>query len=181
MNRDDSLILDMKLDGRPSRYVLGPLACLDLGRFVPYPPPVYLMDETVVKLHPDWLEQIQAGCGHFPQEALVVSGGDTAKTLAKQDRLLLVLEHPQGPLHNNPAELAVRQRVRQRDISFGPRTDDGIAAWDTFNTLNETAKKLGVNFYAYVHDRVADARNMPSLASLIPQRSYSDTQEIVPS
>lgn len=104
-----------------------------------------------------------------------------AKTLDKQERLLLVLDHPEVPLHNNPAELAVRQRVRKRDISFGPRTDDGVAAWDTFNTLNETAKKLGVNFYAYIHDRVSDARKMPSLASLIQQRSYSDMQESAPS
>jgi FtsZ-binding cell division protein ZapB len=43
-----------------------------------------------------------------------------AKTLAKQVRLLVVLDHPDLPLHNNPAELAVRQRVRKRDISFGP-------------------------------------------------------------
>lgn len=103
-----------------------------------------------------------------------------AMTLAKQERLLLVLEHPEVPLHNNPAELAVRQRVRKRDISFGPRTDDGVAAWDTFMTLNETAKKLGVNFYAYLHDRVSDARNLPSLASLIQQYTLSDQQEMVP-
>ena len=103
-----------------------------------------------------------------------------AKTLAKQERLLLVLDHPEVPLHNNPAELAVRQRVRKRDISFGPRTDDGVAAWDTFNTLSETAKKLGVNFYAYIHDRVSDARQMHSLASLIHQDSCSDMQVMVP-
>jgi FtsZ-binding cell division protein ZapB len=103
-----------------------------------------------------------------------------AKTLAKQDRLLVVLDHPEVPLHNNPAELAVRQRVRKRDISFGPRTSDGVAAWDTFMTLNETAKKLGVSFYAYLHDRVSNAREMPRLASLIQQHSYSDTQTMVP-
>lgn len=96
-----------------------------------------------------------------------------AKTLAKQDKLLLVLDHPYLPLHNNPAELAVRQRVRKRDISFGPRTSDGVAAWDTFMTLSETAKKLGVNFYAYIHDRVSDTRRLPSLAALIQQRSAS--------
>ena len=104
-----------------------------------------------------------------------------AMTLAKQERLLLVLDQPQVPLHNNPAELAVRQRVRKRDISFGPRTDDGVAAWDTFNTLNETAKKLGVSFYAYIHDRVSDDREMPSLASLIQQHTYSAAQEMAPS
>ncbi len=92
-----------------------------------------------------------------------------AKTLAKKDRLLTVLDFPHLPLHNNPAELAARQRVRKRDISFGPRTSDGVEAWDTFNTLTETAKKLGVNFYAYIHDRVSQARRMPSLADLIRQ------------
>ena len=98
-----------------------------------------------------------------------------AKSLAKKDRLLTVLDFPHLPLHNNPAELAARQRVRKRDISFGPRTPDGVAAWDTFNTLAETAKrcpepvegKLGVNFYAYLHDRVSGARRLPSLADLI--------------
>jgi hypothetical protein len=92
-----------------------------------------------------------------------------AKTLAKKERLLTVLDFPHLPLHNNPAELAVRQRVRKRDISFGPRTRDGVEAWDTFNTLAETAKKLGVSFYAYIFDRISQARAMPSLASLIRQ------------
>jgi FtsZ-binding cell division protein ZapB len=101
-----------------------------------------------------------------------------AKTRAKQGRLLVVLDHPEVPLHNNPAELAVRQRVRKRDISFGPRTSDGVAAWDTFMTLNETAKKLGVSFYAYLHDRVSDARNLPSLALLIQQHAHSIQQQM---
>jgi len=94
-----------------------------------------------------------------------------AKTLAKKDRLLAVLDQPHLPLHNNPAELAARQRVRKRDISFGPRTREGVAAWDTFMTLSETAKKLGVSFYAYIHDRVSGERCLPSLAALIQQRS----------
>jgi hypothetical protein len=103
-----------------------------------------------------------------------------AKTLAKQERLLTVLEHPQIPLHNNPAELAARQRVRKRDISFGPRTADGVAAWDTFMTLSETAKKLGVSFFAYVHDRISGVRELPSLASLIQQQALLDQQAMVP-
>ena len=96
-----------------------------------------------------------------------------AKTLAKKERLLTVLDFPHLPLHNNPAELAARQRVRKRDISFGPRTPDGAEAWDTFNTLTETAKKLGVNFYAYIHDRVSQAKRMPSLADLIRQTAVT--------
>lgn len=99
-----------------------------------------------------------------------------AKTLAKKDRLLTVLDFPQIPLHNNPAELAARQRVRKRVISFGPRTPDGVEAWDTFNTLTETAKKLSVNFYAYIYDRVSQARRMPSLAELIRQATVLEQQ-----
>jgi len=94
-----------------------------------------------------------------------------AKTKAKKDGLLRVLLHPEIPLHNNPAELGARQRVRKRDISFGPRTSDGAAAWDTFMTLVATAKKLKVSFFAYVHDRVSGLNALPSLAETITQRS----------
>jgi hypothetical protein len=94
-----------------------------------------------------------------------------AKTKAKKDRLLKVLKYPQIPLHNNPAELGARRRVRKRDISFGPRTQDGLAAWDTFMTLVATAKKLGVSFYAYVFDRVAEVHSLPCLADIIQART----------
>jgi len=90
-----------------------------------------------------------------------------AKTQAKKGSLLLVLKYPELPLHNNPAELAVRQRVRKRDVSFGPRTQDGRRAWDTFATLAATAKKLGVSFYAYVQDRIAGSHLIPPLADLV--------------
>lgn len=94
-----------------------------------------------------------------------------AKTKAKKDRLLKVLKYPEIPLHNNPAELGARRRVRKRDISFGPRTQDGLAAWDTFMTLVATAKVLGVSFYAYVFDRVAEVHALPSLAEIIQLRT----------
>lgn len=99
-----------------------------------------------------------------------------AKTLAKKDKLLLVLDYPELLLHNNPAELAARQRVRKRDISFGPRTDAGREAWDTFMTIFETAKKLNVNFFDYLFDRVSKSLAMPALADLISQRSLSSTR-----
>jgi hypothetical protein len=94
-----------------------------------------------------------------------------AKTRAKRDCLLLVLEHPELPLHNNPAELAARARVRKRDVSFGPRTDDGLRAWDTFATVAATATKLGVSLYHYFQDRLNGAPHRPSLASLITLRA----------
>jgi transposase IS66 family protein len=98
-----------------------------------------------------------------------------AKTFAKKDKLLLVLDYPELLLHNNPAELAARQRVRKRDISFGPRTEAGREAWDTFMTLFETTKKLNVNFFDYLYDRVSAAFSMISLADLISQRSLDPT------
>ena len=94
-----------------------------------------------------------------------------AKTKAKQTALLMVLEHPEIPLHNNPAELGARQRVRKRDVSFGPRTAEGAKAWDTFMTLAATATKLGVSFYAYIHDRVAKVNQMPGLDTVIAARA----------
>ncbi len=93
------------------------------------------------------------------------------KTRAKKDALLMVLNHPELPLHNNPAELAAHRRVRKRDVSFGPRTEDGKNAWDTFMTLADTAKKLGVSFYHYVYDRVSQANQLPKLADLITERA----------
>jgi hypothetical protein len=96
-----------------------------------------------------------------------------ALTLAKKDHLLQVLRHPEIPLHNNPAELGARQRVRKRDVSLAARTQEGVAAWDTFQTLVETAKKLGVNITAYLRDRLTGRYALPSLAALIAQRSVS--------
>jgi hypothetical protein len=90
-----------------------------------------------------------------------------AKSQAKKANLLLVLKHPELPLHNNPAELGARQRVRKRDVSFGPRTQDGVRAWDTFATLAATTKKLGLSFYCYIFDRISEAHQIVPLAHLV--------------
>jgi hypothetical protein len=93
------------------------------------------------------------------------------QTRDNKDKLLAVLFHPEIPLHNNASELAVRRRVRKRDVSFGPRSAAGVAAWDTFQTIAATAQKLGVSFLAYVSDRVSGRNEMPSLASVITERA----------
>lgn len=95
----------------------------------------------------------------------------SAKTLAHQQELLLVLDHPELPLHNNRSELGARRRVRKRDVSFGPRTPAGAKAWDTLQTLAATAQQHGVNVLHYLYDRVSGAGQMPSLASLIAQQA----------
>ena len=94
-----------------------------------------------------------------------------ALTLAKKEALLMVLSHPEIPLHNNPAELGARQRVRKRDVSLQACTREGIGAWDTFQTIVATAKKLGVNMYQYFYDRITQTNTLPSLALLIEERS----------
>lgn len=78
-----------------------------------------------------------------------------------------MLAHPELPLHNNVAKLVVRQRVRKRDVSFGPRTQAGVRAWDTFATLAATNKKLGVSFYHYILDRISATNQIPPLADLV--------------
>jgi Transposase IS66 family len=94
-----------------------------------------------------------------------------ALTRAKKPGLLLVLVHPELPLHNNPAELAARRRVRKRDVSFGPRSAAGLRAWDTFHTLAATTQQLGVSFAAYLKDRLSQAGQVPSLAELLTERA----------
>jgi hypothetical protein len=90
-----------------------------------------------------------------------------ALTRQKRDGLLRVLAHPELPLHNNPAELAARRRVRKRDASFGPRSEAGITAWDTFHTLAATTQQLGVSFFAYLQDRLTAAGRIPPLAEVL--------------
>ena len=90
-----------------------------------------------------------------------------AKSQTKKSNSLLVLKHLELPLHNNPAELGTRQRVRKRDVSFGPRTQAGVRVWDTFATLTATTKKLRVSFYQYTFDRISEAKQIASLAHLV--------------
>jgi hypothetical protein len=91
--------------------------------------------------------------------------------LAKKESLLMVLSHPEILLHNHPAELGARQRVRKRDVSLPARTTKGIRAWETFQTLVSTTTKLGVNTYQYFYDRIAHTNVVPSLAALIQERA----------
>ena len=78
-----------------------------------------------------------------------------------------MLDYPEIPLHNNASELGERIQARYRDISFHNMSEEGLRAKDTFMTLVETARKLTVNSYRYLQDRVSRKFSMPSLASMI--------------
>ena len=92
------------------------------------------------------------------------------KTKDNKAELLVVLKHPYVPLHNNDAELAVRKEVRYRDISFQTRTQRGTQAKDVFFTIIHTAKKLGVNAYLYIIDRIKKKDAMTPLHILIQNK-----------
>lgn len=94
-----------------------------------------------------------------------------SKTQQKKAELLLVLTHPELPLHNNDSELTVRHRKRKQDVSFGPRTTAGARAWDSMQSIVGTTKKLRVNIYEYFVDRVTGRRSVPRLADLIKQKA----------
>ena len=87
MKANEPKTIEMTLDGRTSRFVLGPLAGLALGQFVPQPPPVYIVDQVVSERHPSWLGQIQAGCDPFTQHTLILPGGEAVKSPARLEEI----------------------------------------------------------------------------------------------
>lgn len=93
------------------------------------------------------------------------------KTKEIKSELLLTLKYPEIPLHNNAAELGAREQVRKRDVSLHTMTEEGTKANDTFSTIVQTAKKLGVSAYEYFNDRMSKAFEMPSLADLIGKKA----------
>ena len=90
---------------------------------------------------------------------------------AQKNELLVALKHPYVPLHNNASELDARKEVRYRDISFQTRTLKGTQAKNLFFTIIQTCKKLGVNAYAYMLDRMANIQLTTPLQELIFQRA----------
>ena len=97
--------------------------------------------------------------------------GVLAEMAAHRADLLRVLEQPEVPLHNNVAESHLREYVTKRKISGSTRSEAGRRCRDTFASLKKTCRALGVNFWAYVQDRVLGRGLIPRLAELIGQRA----------
>jgi Transposase IS66 family len=93
------------------------------------------------------------------------------KIHGKKSELLLVLEHPEIPLHNNLSENDIRQYVKKRKISAGTRSDAGRRCRDTFLSLKTTCRKLGVTFWSYLRDRIRSLNEIPPLAELIRRKA----------
>jgi hypothetical protein len=90
---------------------------------------------------------------------------------ADRAQLLLVLERPEVPLHNNLSEGHVRDYVKKRKISGSTRSELGRRARDTFASLKKTCRRLGVNSWEYLQDRVRGLDQIPRLADQIRQKA----------
>jgi Transposase IS66 family len=93
----------------------------------------------------------------------------------KKSELLLVLDHPEIPLHNNLSENDIRQYVKKRKISSGTRSDAGRRCRDTFLSLKTTCRKLGVTFWRYLQDRIRNLHEIPPLDDLIRRKAAEPT------
>jgi hypothetical protein len=89
---------------------------------------------------------------------------------AHRAALLRVLDRPEVPLHTNLSEGHLRDYVKKRKISGSTRSESGRSARDTFASLKKTCRELGVNFWAYLQDRVRGVGQIPRLAELIRRK-----------
>ena len=90
-----------------------------------------------------------------------------------KSELLLVLDRPDIPLHNNGAENAIREHVKKRKISGGTRSETGRRCRDTFTSLKKTCRKLGISFWLYLKDRIENRGLIPHLPDLIRQQALN--------
>lgn len=87
--------------------------------------------------------------------------------------LLLALDRPDLPLHNNLSEGDIREYVKRRKISGGTRSEDGRRGRDTFASLKKTCRKLKVSFWEFLNDRIRNENRIPPLPSLIERFAQS--------
>ena len=87
----------------------------------------------------------------------------------KRTDLLLVLDRPEIPLHNNLSENDIREWAKKRKISAGTRSESGRRCRDTFVSLKKTCRKLGVSFWRYLQDRIRGSQKILALPDLMRQ------------
>jgi hypothetical protein len=87
----------------------------------------------------------------------------------KRADLLVVLDRPEIPLHNNLSENDIREWAKKRKISAGTRSELGRRCRDTFVSLKKTCRKLGVSFWQYLQDRIHGRNDILALPDLIRQ------------
>jgi len=88
-----------------------------------------------------------------------------------KQELLLVLERPEIPLHNNASESDIREYAKRRKVSGGTRSEAGRKSRDTFISLKKTSRKLGLSFWAYLKDRCSGTHEIPRLSDLMRHKA----------
>lgn len=84
-----------------------------------------------------------------------------------KSELLLVLNRPDIPLHNNLSERDIREYVKRRKISGSTRNDVGKRCRDTFTSLKKTCRKLEISFWRYLIDRIEYQNKYPPLSQIM--------------
>jgi len=87
-----------------------------------------------------------------------------------KSELLLVLERPDIPLHNNLSERDIREYVKKRKISGSTRSDEGRRCRDTFTSLKKTCRKLDISFWNFLIDRIELQNKYPLLTEIISKQ-----------
>ena len=75
-------------------------------------------------------------------------------TKAKKENLLVVLEHPEVPLHNNGSEQEIREPVIKRKISHGVKSEGGKLAWENHFTIQMTCRKQKISYWKYMKNKL---------------------------
>lgn len=99
------------------------------------------------------------------------------RTYDKKQELLLVLQRPETPLHNNSSETCARAAKIKLKISGSTRSEMGQKARDAFLSLKQTCLKLGINFMCFLQDRVRGQYTIPRLATIIRERALAAATE----
>jgi hypothetical protein len=73
---------------------------------------------------------------------------------ANKAELLMVLDHPEIPLHTNGSENDIRCQVTRRKVSAGTRSDLGRDCRDALLGLGKTCGKLGIDVWDYLGSRL---------------------------
>jgi transposase IS66 family protein len=94
--------------------------------------------------------------------------------------LLLVLERPEIPLHNNLSEGDIREYVQKRKISGSTRSSEGRRCRDTFASLKKTCRKNGISFWQYLLDRIGGIHRIQPLEEWIFQQASPSSQALQP-
>jgi hypothetical protein len=86
---------------------------------------------------------------------------------SNKSELLLVLNRPDIPLHNNLSERDIREYVKRRKVSGSTRSNTGKQCRDTFTSLKKTCRKLNISFWHYLQDRIEHKNTLPPLYLLL--------------